>query len=334
MSAQTGSRIRIAADLWDRVAAQCSYATFFHTRPWVELMVSTFPRWEDATVARSLPGRRTAILPLVQRKRMYGMLREYQSVIPGVYGGVICDGPIDQHEVDGIYGRLKTMRASGGVIVGNPFAEFALPGHLAPKGRTTQVVDLSGGIDAVWARMESAFRRRVRRSRDHRVLVEEAVARQDFDEYYAVYLDALRRWGERATSRYPEALFTNLWHLATRSRDAVKLWVARAQGHVAAGAVVLYHQRHAVSWHAATREDDYATSPANALQMAIIEDACRRGFRWYDLNPSGGHSGVARFKKGLGARDLSFDCGVLETGALGRLSQPLSGFAGRLAWLR
>jgi len=43
----------------------------------------------------------------------------------------------------------------------------------------------------------------------------------------------------------------------------------------------------------------------------LMEIACSRGHRWFDFNPSGGHAGVAAFKKGFGAGSLS--CPVVNT---------------------
>jgi hypothetical protein len=39
----------------------------------------------------------------------------------------------------------------------------------------------------------------------------------------------------------------------------------------------------------------------NLLLHDVIRDACERGFRWFDFNPSGGHEGVAAFKRSFGA---------------------------------
>jgi CelD/BcsL family acetyltransferase involved in cellulose biosynthesis len=146
----------------------------------------------------------------------------------------------------------------------------------------------------------------------------------DYEEYYAVYMDSVRRWGDQATSIYPYALFENIRDAEKKCPEAIKLWLARVNGRVGAGALVFYQGRHAVSWHAATGEDYYAESPANALQMAIIEDAFERGFSFYDLNPSGGHKGTERFKIGMGAVERSFTKVNLQPGILWKLYRGLN----------
>jgi CelD/BcsL family acetyltransferase involved in cellulose biosynthesis len=301
--------------LWQRVVDQCPYATFFHTPAWSDIITGT-SEWRDATLGWSLPGERIAVLPLMFRTRRSSLFREYRSVAPGVYGGLVCNGPMMPHETEAMWQRLLHWRSAGATIIGNPFGQSALPATARMSSTSSHVIDLRDGTEAVWTRMESTFRRRVRRAREKGVLVEMASRDTQMDEYYEVYRSALQRWGARATSNYPKSLFEHLWRTASAHRDAIRLWLAHCDGRVAAGAVVFYHGQHAVSWHAATREEDYAFSPANALQMAIIEDACRRNYRWYDLNPSGGHAGVARFKQGLGAIELAFETAYVPPGML------------------
>jgi hypothetical protein len=37
----------------------------------------------------------------------------------------------------------------------------------------------------------------------------------------------------------------------------------------------------------------------------VIKDACDKKYAYFDLSPSGGHSGVASFKKSFGAHEVS-----------------------------
>jgi lipid II:glycine glycyltransferase (peptidoglycan interpeptide bridge formation enzyme) len=87
----------------------------------------------------------------------------------------------------------------------------------------------------------------------------------------------------------------------------IKLWLARVNGRVAAGALCFSHARHAVYWHGASRAESQRSRAANLLHAHIVEDACARGLWWYDFNPSTGLAGVEAFKKSFGAvrRDCS-----------------------------
>ena len=46
--------------------------------------------------------------------------------------------------------------------------------------------------------------------------------------------------------------------------------------------------------------------PSNALNVELISAAARRGVHWYNLGASEGLPGVERFKRGLGARTISY----------------------------
>jgi hypothetical protein len=54
------------------------------------------------------------------------------------------------------------------------------------------------------------------------------------------------------------------------------------------------------------RSDFGTLRPSNALNVALITAAARRGVRWYNLGESEGLPGVARFKQGLGATTIAY----------------------------
>ena len=56
-----------------------------------------------------------------------------------------------------------------------------------------------------------------------------------------------------------------------------------------------------------------AATDLKAVKLILhqaMRDACEKGYRWFDFNPSGGHQGVARFKSYFGAQPLS--CPVIR----------------------
>ena len=229
---------------------------------------------------------------------------------PGVYGGHVSQSPLAPSDFEAVFRAVFPVRGvwkplPRRVLLGSPLQENVPPSIIATDTLRSYLVPLDGGIDKVWANASSEFRRKVRQSEKAGVSVHRASEREHIMEYFSVYEDSLRRWGERATSRYPRALFENLFeksHSESMSRR-IDIWLAWLQGRVSAGAIVLRQGQHAVSWHAVTRESDFKARPANALQMAILQDACASDFRWYDLNPSGGHEGSTRFKLSMGAQE-------------------------------
>jgi lipid II:glycine glycyltransferase (peptidoglycan interpeptide bridge formation enzyme) len=80
-----------------------------------------------------------------------------------------------------------------------------------------------------------------------------------------------------------------------------KLWLAEKDGRIVAGILCFeWAGRHLVTWHAAALAEYNPLRPNNALYWEILLDAERRGFAWYDFNPSGGYEGVVSFKDNFG----------------------------------
>ena len=67
------------------------------------------------------------------------------------------------------------------------------------------------------------------------------------------------------------------------------------------------------------------------LHWLAIEDACRRGARWYQMGQSGwGDDQVSRFKENFGAQAYEFPELLLETFPITRLVQVARGIVKRL----
>jgi hypothetical protein len=165
----------------------------------------------------------------------------------------------------------------------------------------TRVLELTGGFDVVRRGYTKGAASAVAKALRHGVTVRIAAGVDDWCAYYRVYEDSLRRWGERASSRYGWELFDALQR---RGSPRIRLWLALHSGKIVAGALCFYAKRHAVYWHGAALSDSFPMSPVNLLMNEAIRDACGRGYAWFDFNPSGGHEGVEAFKKHFGAKPL------------------------------
>ena len=84
----------------------------------------------------------------------------------------------------------------------------------------------------------------------------------------------------------------------------IKLWVAKYEDMVVAGALCFYSKNHVVYWHGAADSDHFDKKPVNLLMYNAIEDACEHSYKWFDFNPSAGIEGVRNFKIGFGAKAL------------------------------
>ncbi len=298
------------SDVWDRVCDSCPYATFFHTRTWAEVVTTAFSGCRPATRAYLFDNGTVAVLPLIAcGAGLKGFFRTYESVAPGVYGGIIADGDLTAAQIESVYRSLVEARTARVIITGNPYAPWTIPEEFRTSLLFTQSLRLDGEFKDVWQNFSRGNRSNIRKALRSNLVVDMAEREDDYWDYYHAYQETLRRWGPRATSRYPIELF-----LALRRCDPgrVRLWLVRKSGAIIGGIVVFYHQRHAVYWHGAFIAAFFEYRPSNLVHAEAIRDACLRGFQWYDFNPSGGHTGVVRFKQSFHPQFLYFHAGTIS----------------------
>ena len=306
--------------LWERVARRCPYATYFHTWGWAELMATH----HGATVAGQgfeLGDGLPAVLPLLAF-RVRGVFQAYESMVPGVYGGPIAERPLTANEVEAILDLAIGRSGAGLRVFGNPYLEaFLAPADVADE--FTHVIDLREGFDSVFRRFHTNHRRTYRAAAQSGLVVERARTREDFRAYFGIYQLERQRWGMEAKTDDPFELFAEIHR---RADPNVVLWLARLGERVVAGDLWLYWNQHNVGWHGAADPAFFHLHPTNFLITEILRDACARGDRWCDLNPSGGSPGVVAFKDSFGVERWYFRHSERRGGALLRSRQRLQRF--------
>ena len=136
-----------------------------------------------------------------------------------------------------------------------------------------------------------------------------------FGVFEELWLLSTRRWATQ--DRVP------LWHvrsqghrlnpqsrwrqIAERTGGGVVIWVARHRGEPVAAIVVLRGPNDHYTRGAMHKELAGPTRANFLLHWLAIQDACRRGARWYQMGQSGwGGCPVARFKENFGAQGYDF----------------------------
>jgi hypothetical protein len=297
------------ADQWDSAWSLTAHATYFESRQWAEA-------WARATSDRLRPAARrvtfedgvVAIVPGSDDVRAGGLLRIRRMSPADTYGGWLADEPLSGAHAESL-ARFVPSKGSIRWLV-NPFLQL---GHELPvegDGATwTSALDLSGGYVACRAGWSKGHRSAANQAERSGVVVRAASTPADWRMYYEVYERSIARWGNAATSRYPEALFNEL----AADPVHVRLWLAIVDGGVVAGALCLHGPRIVNYWHGAADDRSFALRPTNLVLQEVIRTASIEGFRWLDLGPSGGHQGVERFKHGFGPMRL--DVSVVDRSA-------------------
>jgi len=287
---------------WDTFYESSAGATYFQSREWADV-------WRDYTDGKVAPdpvlvlfsdGKR-ALIPFSVHSRLRGRVRRYLLSPGDTYGGWLSP---DRLTADHAFHLARVILEHGRSLFwkSSPFEPLA-PRHaeLFTEQDETQVLDLAGGFDAVLRGFTKGHRAAARQAEREGVEVLVADRREHWEGYFEAYEDSLRRWGPNAFTRLGWTFFEELWLRDSRS---VRLWLARTDEGILAGILCLCGPQHVVYWHGAALESGLPMRPVHLLVREALRDACQRGMRWFDFNPSGNLPGVRHFKKGFGARSL------------------------------
>ena len=292
---------------WNSVVTGNPESTFFHTPLWHDLVVRTYVDYDIATREFVFSGGKRAVFPLIQT-REGGLLKgksRLKSSVFGGYGGIIAEDKLTDAEQSAIYDYLLSLKASIS-IDGNPFSHYALPDTFTMKQDFTHVFALDSPEEELYKRLSRGAKSNLSQAKKKGVSVRTAESEEDVLQYFRIYQDTLKRWGDAVLFAYPQELLLNIYR---HGGDAARLWVAEKDGAIIAGAIIFYWNLVVSYWHGASLQDYFDCYPNNLLHITIIGDALHRGHRYYDFGPSGGQHGVARFKQSFGAEKYEFYSG-------------------------
>lgn len=290
-------------DAWkalDRVPAPT-----FQARPaWALALCEANRSFAPGPLACEFEDGATCVVPLIRVRGRLGW-RVYSGMPLGGYTAVVlADGsPADAARTRAAYRAVIASSADSIALTPWPLGDADLRDlGGAAVHRETSVIDLADGVDAALARMDGNTRRMAGQAQRRGVHCERACGEDAVDRYYAMLEESAIRWGrERPT--FPKRMLASL---VERGGEDVEIWFSTFEGEAIAGGVMLYGGLEANFWSAAMRAEFSTLRPSNALNVALITAAARRGARWYNLGESEGLPGVARFKQGLGASTVAY----------------------------
>jgi len=285
---------------WDKTWRDCGYSTYFHSREWAEIwaeytggIISPFPVFIDFS------DRKKALLPFSAVKILRGFSRKYISSPAGTYGGWISSDDLSADHaglmLEYVFSRSKNLEWR--VNPYDPHIEV-LSGLKGAVNGHTRVMELEEGFEPVCKKWSKGHYSAAKKADREGVVVRISEDMRQWKEYFEAYKESIERWGEKTTSKYKWDLFESLFR---RCSENIKLWTAEYGGKVIAGALCFYAGAHVVYWHGAARAEYFKLRPVNLIIYEAVKHACENGFRWFDLNPSGGHEKVEDFKKHFGS---------------------------------
>lgn len=300
---------------WDEAWRDCETATYFQSRQWADI-------WRQYKRGALCPDARrlvfsdgvAVVLPASRQRLLRGVGRRWWCSPMDTYGGWLSESPLDDGHVAAVAEYVQTrFKAVSWRLNPLEHACTHVPADsLVPD--ETLMLELTCGFDELRRGCAHGHRRAARKATRAGVVVRSAHGLDDWMAYHAVYRDSLRRWG--SASGFDAELFRLL---AARDDENIVLWLATVDEEVVGGLLCFCGPRHVACWHSSVLESALDLRPMPLVFLTAIEDACRRGMRWFDFNPSMGLSGVEEFKRRFGAR--SVPCPVMrhERGAGVRL---------------
>jgi hypothetical protein len=262
-------------------------------------------------------------------------------------GGILAPGGVRPHEVDLVLADLVAERALRTRLRPSFDAANAWPGPrpaFVSVPRTVHVLDLDGGMDAIWSKRWSANTRRHMRVAESRseeagLIIETGNSPQLVERFYDLYL----RWLDRlARERHvPPAVMrrrgkrmeplAKFQAVAAALPGACRVRVAATETGPVAAMITLLHGEVGVYWRGYSDKETAGRLRANyLLHLRAIEEACEVGCRYYEMGESGGIASLKQFKARLGAEEWPLTEYRLEREPLTRLQSRMDSVRGAM----
>ncbi|MDE3166508.1 MAG: FemAB family PEP-CTERM system-associated protein [Acidobacteriota bacterium] len=271
---------------WDAFAAAAAGAGNYHRWIWKEAIEATFGH-RGYYLAASEGGAIRGVLPLfLIRSRLFGS--SLVSVPFFSYGGILAASD----DARGALGdaAIELAREVGARHVELRGGEAGASGWTGTAEKVVMEVDLTAGADALWQRLSSRLRNKVRHAENRGFRVQWGGA-ADVAAFYPVFAGNMRNLG---TPVYPRAWFENLCRVDPEGTRIVTVWDG---GRAIAGAFLCEFGRNMEApWIASLPEGrkDYSSV---LLYWSFLQYAASHGCGRFDLGRCTPNGGTYSFKK-------------------------------------
>lgn len=292
---------------WDDFVAGHEDGVIFHHSTWLAALASEYDVAPFGLAVEARDGRLLGVLPLCYTRGF--PLRRGGSVagrrlasLPRtpIAGPLAVDRETSRRLIQA---AIELLRNDGGIslqikVLGRRLDEVV--DHLvAEPWRPNYRVQLKadpGELRFGSSRNHASIMRAVRKSERLGVQLRVAETETELRAWYDLYLDAMR--AAPALAR-PYRLFASMWETMRPHGYAELLIAERHEGGrrtMLAGSFLLRYGPTVFFGFNGRRLDQLQLRPNEAIHWRAIQDACRSGYRWYDLGEADEGSGLAAFK--------------------------------------
>jgi hypothetical protein len=243
-------------------------------------------------------------------------------VLPYLLSGAPLAVPGAHASVDRRFAAaLEAMRRELAVVGGEwaahrPAGPPPDPGALEAVGGVTRlletsVIDLEPGIERAWAGLESTARSELQKARaSGLVFAEEPEA---LDEVYVLHLAQARRWSSHRA--IPLELARRLLaEPGAPEGPPARLFTVRDRHQLLCAMFYLDQSREILAWWSGSRDDARARHAMTFLYWSTAEWAAAAGRARLNLGGSPGLSGLAAYKRSLGAESVRYPVRWMDAG--------------------
>lgn len=307
----------IPRGVWESLLRSDRDAVVTQSLAWRDAVFAS-GRYEDMSLLYEFPSGRQVVLPLA-RPRWQPPWAAMVSSWPQAWG---VGGPLTQG------GRISPAEAAA--VLADVADRGTLAAHITIRHSADQawltearqfrveqrgcfVLELGGGFDYVWRhKFRGNARTEIRKAERSGLDIEVDRSGRLLSVFYDLYQKSIPRW---AGMRHEPLWFTR-WRMSRVSPTSpgqlalvakhfgkdCATWVTWSGGQPVAAIIVLRAGAYVKGWRSAMDKKLAAPVCANQLMMGlVIEEACRDGYRFYDMGGSPPESSLAAFKKKLGA---------------------------------
>ena len=276
---------------WKDFLEKSESATIYHTPGWKNALEKSFEYKPFYLFAKDECGMVVGLLPLFNIQS-----RLTKNRLCSVPFSHICAPIGDENVLNALVNEGINFYKDLGVDYLEIRDYIDFDGFQHQNAFSTYILDLSPNIEEVWKKLDKgSVRWAIKKSQKSRVSVNVTENMEDLKEFYELNCMTKKGIGVPCHSWQ---FFKNLFTFLT---DNVSLYVARYNNEIIGGGII-EHFKDTVSYGYGAANPGYLKlHPYNAFIWKSIEDACLKGYRYYDFGrTSYDNLGLINFKKRWG----------------------------------
>lgn len=272
---------------WKEFLNKPATSSIYHTPEWKKFLEKTFGFKSHYFFVKDDNGKIAGLLPLFHIKSK-------------LTGNRLCSVPFSH--VCGIIGNEDILKEGINLfkelrVDTLEIRDFVNSGIFQRQNSfSTYILELSPNPEQVWKKLDKgSVRWAIKKSHKMGTSVEITKNIEDIKKFYELNCITKKEIGVPC---HPWNFFKNLFDIMG---DHISLYVTRFNNEIIAGGIMEYFKDSVLYGYGAADPDYLGMHPYNAFIWKSIEDACKRGYRYYDFGrTSYDNPGLINFKKKWG----------------------------------